>query len=167
MCLRNMLDEESIKYKFEKSSNNLDQILSVQRPSSDKFGLGFDKEKKPGYSSCTNQDGNKRSYVVVLMRKIKREESKNYSSPLQRTNMMPKRPVIRKHQQLFLGNCYTHKIFGHMDRNCKLMVPIEKGITSQTSFYKKSGTRSNPGGRSYNLFAPLHSYSIECYKYRI
>ena len=44
----------------------LDEILSVQRPSSDKYGLGFDKEKKEGYSSCTNQDGNKRSYDVLL-----------------------------------------------------------------------------------------------------
>ena len=33
-------------------------------PSSDKYGLGFDKEKKPGYSSCTNQDGNKISYAL-------------------------------------------------------------------------------------------------------
>ena len=44
------------------------------------------------------------------------------------------------------------------------MVPIEKDITPQTSFYKKSGTRSNPEGRNYNSFSHLHSYSIECYK---
>ena len=60
------LDEESIKSKFENSSRTSDEILSFQRPSSDKSGLGFDKEKKPRYSSCTNQDGNKRSYDVVL-----------------------------------------------------------------------------------------------------
>ena len=68
------------------------------------------------------------------------------------------------HQQLFLRNCYTCNNFGHMARNCKLMVPIEKGITPQTSFYNKSGTRINPQGRSYNYFAPLQSYNIECYK---
>ena len=44
------------------------------------------------------------------------------------------------------------------------MVPIEKGIAPQTSFYKKKGTRINPEGRNYNYFTPLHSYSIECYK---
>ena len=71
MHLRKKLDEEYIKSKFEKCSRTLDEILSVQRPSSDKSGLGFDKEK-PGYSSCINQDGNKRSYVVVLMIQIKR-----------------------------------------------------------------------------------------------
>ena len=60
MHLRKKLDEESIKSRYENSSRTLDGILSVQRPSSDKFGLGFDKEK-PRYSSCTNKDGNKRS----------------------------------------------------------------------------------------------------------
>ena len=95
------------------------------------------------------------------MSQIKREESKKSASPLQRTDMMPKRPVINKHQELFLGNWYTCNNFGHIDRNCKLMVPIEKGITQQTSFYKKSGTRNNPEGKNYNSFTPLQSYSIE------
>ena len=44
------------------------------------------------------------------------------------------------------------------------MVPIKKGITSQTYSYKKNVTRNNPKGRNYNSFAPLQSYSIECYK---
>ena len=39
--------------------------------------------------------------------------------------------------------------------NCKLMVPIEKGITPQNSFYKKSGARNNPKRRNYNYFTPL------------
>ena len=47
MFLRKKLDEDSIKSKFEKRSNNLDEILSVQIPSSDKSGLGFDKQNKP------------------------------------------------------------------------------------------------------------------------
>ena len=96
MHLRNELDEESIKSRYENSSRTLDEILSVQRPSSDKSGLGFDKENL-GYSSCTNQDGNRRSCDAVLMIQIKREESKKFASPLQRTDMMLKIPVTRKH----------------------------------------------------------------------
>ena len=72
---------------------------------------------------------------------------------------MPKRPVIRKHQQLFLGNCYTCNNFGHMARNCKLKTHVEKGITSHIFFYKKNITRNNPKGINYNYFAPLQSYS--------
>ena len=44
------------------------------------------------------------------------------------------------------------------------MDPIGKGITSQSPFRKKNDTRRNPKGRKYNHFAPLQSYSIECYK---
>ena len=146
MQLRNKLDEESIKSKFENNSRNLDEILSVQRSSSNKSGLEFDKEKKPRYSSCTNQDGNKRSYATLLM--SQREESKKYVSPLQKIDMMPKRPVTSKHQQLFLGNCYTCNNFGHMGINCKLKPLVEKGITSHTFVYKKNISRKNPKGRN-------------------
>ena len=111
MHLRKKLNEESIKSKFENRSRTLEEILSVQRPTSNKYGLGFVKEKKARYSSCTNKKGNKRSYADVHMSQTKREESKKYASPLQRTDIMPKRPVTSKHQQLFLGNCYTCNIF--------------------------------------------------------
>ena len=63
--------------------------------------------------------------------------------------------VPSKHQQLFLGNCYACNNFGHIARNCKLMIPIGKDITSQSPFHTKNVTRSNPKGRNYNSFAPL------------
>ena len=72
--------------------------------------------------------------------------------------------MTSRHQRLFLGNCYTYNNFGHIVRNCNLKAPVEKGITSHTSFYKKNITRNNPKGRNYNYFAPLQSYSTECYK---
>ena len=93
-----------------------------------------------------------------------KEESKKYVSPLQRTYMIPKRPVTSKHQQLFLGNCYTCNNFVHMDRNCKLKNPVEKCITSHTSVCKKNITKNNPKERNYNSFAPLQSYSTEFYR---
>ena len=45
--LREGVDEKSIKSKFENKSRILDDILSSQRPSSDRSGFGFVKEKKP------------------------------------------------------------------------------------------------------------------------
>ena len=47
MQLRKKLDEKFVQSKLENSSKNLDDISSTQRPSSDKSGLGDDKEKKP------------------------------------------------------------------------------------------------------------------------
>ena len=46
---------------------NIDNILSSQRSSRDKFGLGYGKEKKLEYSSFTKQD--ERSYVAALKKK--------------------------------------------------------------------------------------------------
>ena len=73
MHLRKRLDEEAIKSKFENNSKVLDDILSSQIPLSDKSVLGYDKEKKPKYSSFTDQGGNKRSYVDVLKSPVKKE----------------------------------------------------------------------------------------------
>ena len=102
--------------------------------------------------------------MMFYSSQIKREESNKSASLLHRKYMIPKRPVTSKHQQLFLGNCYTCNNFGHMDRIRKLNTPVEKGIISHTFVYKKNITRNNPKGRNYNYFAPLQSYNTECYK---
>ena len=54
MQFKKKLDEGSIKSKFENNSRILDGILSSQRPSSDRSGLGFVKEKNPESSPLTN-----------------------------------------------------------------------------------------------------------------
>ena len=60
------LDEGSINSKFENNSRILDDILKSQRSSSDRSGLGFNKEKKPECFSFTNQGGNKKIYAEAL-----------------------------------------------------------------------------------------------------
>ena len=70
------LDEGSIKSKFENSSRILDDILNSQRSSSDRSGLGLNKEKKPESLSFTNQGGNKKSYAKALQSQVKKEERK-------------------------------------------------------------------------------------------
>ena len=56
--LRKGVDEKYIKSKFENISRILDDTLSIQRPSNDKTGLGYDKVKDLEYSYVTNQGGN-------------------------------------------------------------------------------------------------------------
>ena len=114
MQFKKNLDEGSIKSKFENSSRILDDILNSQRASSDRFGLGFNKEKKPKCFSLTNQGGNKRSYAESLKSLFKKEESKKASLNSQdknRNNMVPKRP--NRHLQRFLGHCYSCNNFGY------------------------------------------------------
>ena len=124
MHLIKKFDEESIKSKFENSSKTLDDILSIQRPLRDKSRLGYDKEKKPGCSSLTNQGRNKRSYIVAMKSAIQMEEIKKYalsSHDKDRTNVVPRRPMTSRYQEIFLGHFYSCKIFVHKDLNCRAM----------------------------------------------
>ena len=63
MQFKRELDEGSIKSKFENNSRILDDILRGQKPSNDKSGLGFVKEKKPKNFPITNKKGGKKSYA--------------------------------------------------------------------------------------------------------
>ena len=98
--IRKGVDEKYIKSNFENKSRILDDILSIQRPSNDKTGLGYDKLKEPEYSSITNQGGNERSYDA-LKSHVKREGSKKYLSSFHdkhRTNEVSKRPMTNRYQ---------------------------------------------------------------------
>ena len=95
MQFKRKLDEESIKSKFENSSRILDDILSIQIPSSDMYGLGFIEEKKPESFSVTDQEGSKKSYAEILKTPAKKRRSKKpglNSQDKNRNNIEPKRP---------------------------------------------------------------------------
>ena len=122
MHLKKKFGEEYIKTKFENSSKTLDDILSSQRPSRDKYGLGYDKEKNPKCSFLANQGKNKRSYDIALKSQIKKEESKKSapsSHDKDRTNVVPRRPMTSRYQQIFFGHFYSCNNFGHKSLNCR------------------------------------------------
>ena len=105
MQFKRKIDEGSIKSKFQNSSRILDDILSSQRPSSDRSGLGFVKEKKPESFPITSQEGSKKSYAEVLKTPAKKERTKKASLISQdknRNNLAPKRP--NRYLQIFLGH---------------------------------------------------------------
>ena len=85
-----------MKSKFEGSSKILDDILNSQRPSNDKYGLGY----KSNYYSFTNQGGNKRSYDVSLKSPVKKGESKKSIPTSHEKNMIiviPRRPMTNRY----------------------------------------------------------------------
>ena len=122
--LRKGIDEKQIKSKFHNSSRILDDILSSQRSSNDKTGVGYDKVKKPEYSSVTNQGGNKRSNVDALKIPITKKESKKFVPSFYDkniTNEVSKRPMTNRYQHIFLGHCYSCNNFVHEALNAELM----------------------------------------------
>ena len=116
-CKKN-IDEGSIKSKFENSSRIIDDILNNQRSSSDRSGLGFNKEKKPECFFFTNQGGNKKIYVEALKSPVKKRESEKHALNSQDkniNNMVPKRP--NKYLRIFLGHYYSCNNFVHKSLN--------------------------------------------------
>ena len=105
-----MKSEKSVQSKFENTSRTLDEILSSQISSNDKAVLGFEKGKKPGYSSSIKDE---RSYDVAS----KKKERKKFTPFLQRTDMMPRRTMTSRNQHIFLGHCYSCNNFGHKSLN--------------------------------------------------
>ena len=94
MQFKRNLDEGSIKSKFDNSSRILDDILSSQRPSCDRSGLGFVKEKNPESFPVTNQEGSTKIYVEVLKTPAKKEGRKKAGLIYQdknRNNIAPKK----------------------------------------------------------------------------
>ena len=69
--------------------------MSSQRPSSDRSGLGFIKEKKQESFPITNKEGSKKNYAEVLKAPAKKEGSKKtglISQDKNRNNIEPNRP---------------------------------------------------------------------------
>ena len=116
--VREGVDEKTIKSKFQNSSRILDGILSSQRPSGDRPGLGFVKEKKLESFPVTNQEGSKKHYVEVLNTSAKKERSKKddlISKDKNRNNLAPKRP--NRYLQIFLGHYFSCNNFGYKALN--------------------------------------------------
>ena len=95
MQFKRNLDEGSIKSKFENISRIIDDIMSSQRPSGDRYGFGFIKEKNSKSFSVTNQEGSKKIYGKILKTPAKKERSKKpylNSQDKNRNNIEAKRP---------------------------------------------------------------------------
>ena len=155
MQFKRNLDEGSIKSKFENISRILDDILSSQRPSSDRSGLGFVKEKNLESFSVTNQEGSKKSDAEILKNPTKKEIKKPglNSQDKNRNNIAPKRP--NRYLHIFLGHYFSCNNFGHKALNCK--------TERRVSEYKKKSSSNKMKGNK-NFFTLLQKYGIECYK---
>ena len=155
MQLRRKLDEEDLKSKFEGKSKILDDILNSQKPSSDKFGLGYGSR----YSSFTNQGENRKRYddaLKSLAKKGERKKSIPTSYDKNMINVIPKRPVTNIYQHIFFGHCYSCHNFGHNALNCRAYEKFHE--------YKNNSPSDKPKGRNNNRFTLLQRYDLKCYK---
>jgi hypothetical protein len=118
--LKGKLEKEDMQSKFKNSSKILNNILSSQRSSNDKTGLGYDPS--------TEQENDKISYADVLKNPIRRIENNTRIKPLKTIpnkhkyalttkekgddkNRIIRRKPSNKNQYIFLGYCYSYKFF--------------------------------------------------------
>ena len=154
--LKNKDGKESIKSKFENNSKILDDILSGQRKSSDKVGLGYKKK------SCD----------VAIMDSIGKKDSHKCapsSHNKDRTNMMPRRPITSRYKHIFISHCYSCNNFGHMARECKMISPIEKKATievkKQRKGWKKKEVMKQKDRRFPKYKRTFYGYCHYCHKF--
>ena len=124
--------------------------MSIQRPSSDRSGLGFVKEKNRETFFFTNQEGSKKSYAEILNTLAKKERSKKpglNSQDKNRNNIAPKRP--NRYLQIFLGHYFACNNFGHKALNWK---------TERRAFEYKKKSSSNKMKGNKNIFTLLQKY---------
>jgi hypothetical protein len=112
--LKGKLEKEDIQSKFENNSKILNNILSSQRSSNDKTGLGYDPS--------TEQENDKINYADVLKNPIRRKENKTRTIPLKtipnkhkyalptkekddEKNRIIRRNPSNRNQYIFLGYC--------------------------------------------------------------
>ena len=90
------------------------------------------------------------------MSPIKKKDRPKFAPPLHKINMIPRRPMSSRYQQIFLGHCYYCKYFGHKSLNCK--------ANGKLLSYEKNAPSNNTKERNLNSLLPLQRYDIECYK---
>lgn len=72
---------------------------------------------------------------------------------------MPRRRLLKRYQQIFIGHYYSCNNFGHEELDCK---SYQKH--NQQYSYNNSNPSNNPRRKSYNSFAPLQKYDVEWHK---
>ena len=103
--LRKELDEKLIQTKYENSSKIWDKIITTQRDSSNKNGVGYSQEE--------NQV-NSKSYVAALLSTFKKKDEENTSNDHNSRGLLP--PVKKEYKttpKKVYENMYPHIFFGY------------------------------------------------------
>jgi hypothetical protein len=142
VSLKEELKKSNAQLKFEKSTENLNDILSFQRSPFIKTGLGYDKKQKTPKGDASTKvtkpskkenEENPKSYANILKGSINNERNnrkgnhdqqkpdsshKNNKNEFRRV-VPPRRPFTTQYQNLFLGYCFSCNNFGHKEIDCR------------------------------------------------
>ena len=161
--------------KFEKSTKMLDKILSRQRSPFDKTRLGYYNSLKETSSSevkaklsVKGDEGRSRK----CNEELKKYNISNWNRRFEfRKVEMPRRPLSTRYENIFLGDYYACRNFGHKAIHCKSYARndymrniFNYGYPKENHANNRYGNAQGIVNRNYNPFNPLMDQKIVCYK---
>jgi hypothetical protein len=162
--LRKELDTKFIQTKYENSSKILDKIITTQRDSGNKKGIGYSQEES---------QVNSKSYANVLLSTFKKKNEEktrndqNSRGPLppikKEDKTIPNKFNQNKYPLIFFGYCFACSNFIHKAMNCK---EYRRKILRVKNYNPRDKQAVNQFKRNnYNSFAPLQEVDLECFRF--
>jgi hypothetical protein len=159
--LRKELDEKLIQTRYENISKILDKIITTQRDSGNKNGVGYSQEE--------NQV-NSKSYAAALLSTFKKKDEEKTSNdqnsrgllpPIKEYKTTPKKVYQNMYPHIFFGYFFACSNFGHKAMNCRAYG--RKNLRVKNYNLKYNQIVNQVKRRNYNSFAPLQEGNLECF----
>jgi hypothetical protein len=161
--LRKELDTKLIQTRYENSSKILDKIITTQRDSGNKNGIGYSQEKI---------QVNSKSYADALLSTFKKknkektnndQNSRGLLPPIKKENKtIPKKVYQNRYPHIFFGYCFACSNFRHKAMNCRAYRRKDLKVKNYNLKDKQAVNRVKR--RNYNSFAPLQEGDLECFR---
>ena len=142
--------------KYENSSKILDNIITTQRDSGNKNGIGYSQEEI---------QVNSKSYADTLLSTFKKkneektnndQNSKGLLSPIKKENKtIPKKVYAIRYPRIFFGYCFACSNFRHKAMNCRAYRRKDLKVKNYNLKDKQAVNRAK--SKNYNSFSPLQT----------
>jgi hypothetical protein len=162
--LRKELDAKFIQTKYENSSKILDKIITTQRDSGNKNGIGYSQEET---------QVNSKDYADNILSTFKKKnEEKTRNDQNSRGPLPPIKKKDKKIPNMFYQNRYPRILFGyfftcsnfrHKAMNCR--EHRRKHLRVKNYNCKHNQAVNQVKRRNYNSFAPLQEVDLEFFRF--
>ena len=152
-----------IQTRYENISKILDKIITTQRDSSNKNGVGYSQEE--------NQV-NSKSYAAAILNTFKNKDEEKTSNDHNSRGLLPpikkeykatpKKVYQNKYPHIFFGYCFSFSNFRHKAMNCKAYG--RKNLRVKNYNLKDNQTINQVKSINYNSFSPLQEGNPKCFK---
>jgi hypothetical protein len=160
--LRKELDAKLIQIRYGNSPKILDKIITTQKDSINKNGVGYSQEE-----NLVNSKYYANSLLSTFKKKYeeKKRNAQNSRGLLPPINKeyktTPKKVYQNKYPHIFFGYFFTCSNFEHKAMNCRAYE--RKNLRVKNYNLKDNQTVDQVKRKNYNSFTPLQERNLECF----